>query len=191
MWLLGDLRLQASIFAFPPWSGNPLWSKVRLSSHLWARCALSLWFKVGELCLSTIDMQYICLWLRWSVALTKVTSPLPESKKEKKKKVVERRGQAWNVMLSVYFKRCAHKHTTLSCHLTAVAINAWCYVEVGAWGFAFTWGAANSDKTGGSREKATAGARAGKCSPGVLVGWPSWRSHAKAHIRTHAPVSTT
>lgn len=53
----------ASLYlAFPPWSGNPLWSKVRVSSHLWTRCALSLWFKGEELCLSTVFMRYICLW---------------------------------------------------------------------------------------------------------------------------------
>lgn len=64
---------------------------------------------------------------------------------------------------------CTHKHGIFSYHLAAVAINAWCHVEVRAWGFTFTWGAASSDKTGSGREETAAGRWADKCSPGVVT----------------------
>ncbi len=89
---------------------------------------------------------------------------------------------------------CAHTHIIMSYHLTAVAINAWCFVEVRAWGLAFTRGAASFDMTGGGRETVTAGGRArvsAALERSQWMGSTAWSCKDMAiHTHTHTRKGT-
>lgn len=115
-------------------------SGLKWGSQLWTR------FGGEDLCPSV----YLSLGRTQSVIEQKWHRKQKKSKKETSLNMMQ------NVSL-IPTQTHVHRHVTLSDHVTAVAINAWCYVEVRTWASAFTWGAANSDKTGGGSGTATAG----------------------------------
>lgn len=155
MWLLGDQRCK-------PWFCDLFSPSVEV--HYDLKWGLALFCSVCFNPLTSFTYS-VCICLYMSLTKCSIVKNWLQRRKHIKWKIkrLKKRGEMLEICRAWYHTH-THTLTTLSYHLTAVAINVWWHVEVRAWGLAFTRGAANSDKTGRGRE-VTAGLL---CSTGVV-----------------------